>query len=142
MVHLIEPTHNERFTSLLNQFYSAMQTERAITLAIILRSSMNLIGVVNLRLPENETPHLGYWLGAAYWGKGYCTEAVLEMLRYGFSRLGLQQINARCYDNNAASEKVMRRCGMRKEPESPVTEEINGRRVRLVNYSITRNELM
>ncbi|WP_263458531.1 GNAT family N-acetyltransferase [Brenneria tiliae] len=119
-----------------------MQTERAITLAIILRSSMNLIGVVNLRLPENETPYLGYWLGAAYWGKGYCTEAVLEVLRYGFSRLGLQRINARCYDNNVASEKVMRRCGMRKEPESPVTEEINGRRVRLVNYSITCNELM
>lgn len=134
------PFSHQQSVSWINRAINAMQAGRAIILAITLRSSATLMGVVELRLPENERPQLGYWLGAAYWGNGYCTEAVKVLLRYGFRQLGFQQMNARCYDNNAASEKVMLRCGMRKEPASPITEEIKDLPVRLVNYSINRGD--
>ncbi|MCM2448476.1 GNAT family N-acetyltransferase [Rahnella sp. CG8] len=132
------PFSHQQSVNWVNRAINAMQAGQAISLAITLSESAKLIGVVNLRLPENERPQLGYWLGVAYWGKGYCTEAVQALLRYGFRQLGLEQIHARCYDNNVASEKVMLRCGMRKEPTAPITEEIKGLPVRLVNYSINR----
>src|SRR6516165_10682544 len=69
-------------------FLVNIQAEEEARLGITLRMDGRLIGGVGLRL---NSPHrhaeLGYWLGVAYWGKGYATEAAREMLRYGFEGL-------------------------------------------------------
>lgn len=127
------PFSREQSMAWVRRAIDAMRAGNAVTLAIALRATGELAGVVSLRLPANEVPHLGYWLGSAYQGKGYCT------IRYGFQELGLSQINARCSDDNASSANVMLRCGMRRQPDPAVTEEINGRYVRLVTYVVTRD---
>ncbi|QTF06577.1 GNAT family N-acetyltransferase [Brenneria izadpanahii] len=134
------PFSRQQSEDWISRAIRAMQAGEAVTLAITLRSSAALIGVVSLRLPENATPHLGYWLGAENWGKGYCTEAVRAMIHYGFRQLGLRRISARCDDDNAASKHVMLRCGMRKEQRPPMIEEIKGRRITLVDYGINRDD--
>jgi RimJ/RimL family protein N-acetyltransferase len=85
-------------------------------LAITLRADGRQIGGIGLRI---EQPHrhaeLGYWLGVAYWGKGYATEASRELLRYGFEDLRLHRMFASHFGHNPASGRVLKRIGMRYE---------------------------
>jgi [ribosomal protein S5]-alanine N-acetyltransferase len=58
---------------------------------------------------------IGYFLAKPHWGKGYATECVRAMLRFGFGPLALNRIEARCMPVNAASERVMQKVGMKSE---------------------------
>jgi [ribosomal protein S5]-alanine N-acetyltransferase len=89
--------------------------------AVELRQRGALVGTVSLytRAPdgtavlgEEGTGLLGFWLGMPYWGKGYATEAVAEVVRYGFEDRGLQRIKANHFGINTASGKVLRKVGM------------------------------
>lgn len=113
----------------------AMNSGQSIILAITVKKMRHLIGVVSLRFSENEIPQLGYWLGTEYQGKGYCTEAVNAVIEYGFERLKLPEIMARCAANNTASKNVMLRCGMQKIEETPSIKIIKKSPVLLISYS-------
>src|SRR5437016_881122 len=53
----------------------------AMTLAITLRATGEMVGNVGLRLcPQHARGELGYLIGKRYWGRGYCTEAVRAAL--------------------------------------------------------------
>lgn len=87
-----------------------------IWLAIAVRSDGRQIGGVGLRVDEqHQNAELGYWLGVAYWGQGYATEAAREMLRYGFEDLRLHRIFASHFKHNPASGRILRKLGMRYE---------------------------
>ncbi len=60
------------------------------TLAIVRRDTRELIGAIGLSLsPRFARAEVGYWIGKAFWGNGYCTEAAQAILHYGFTVLGL-----------------------------------------------------
>jgi RimJ/RimL family protein N-acetyltransferase len=54
---------------------------------------------------------LGYWLAEPYWGKGIITEAVQQMVSYGFNNVDINRIFARPFGNNIASQKVLKKAG-------------------------------
>ena len=92
------------------------------TFAMVLREGGALVGTVSLytRAPdgtavlgEEGTGLLGFWLGVPYWNKGYATEAVAEVVRYGFKERSLLRIRANHFGTNAASGRVLRKVGMR-----------------------------
>lgn len=58
---------------------------------------------------------LGYWLAEPYWGQGIITEAVKQMITYGFKHLPIKRIYARPFGFNIASQKVLEKAGMKKE---------------------------
>ena len=60
---------------------------------------------------QDETPELGYWLGAAYWGKGYATEAVHALIDYAFVDLGHAALQAGARVTNPVSRHVLEKCG-------------------------------
>ena len=64
---------------------------------------------------RNKQAELGWVLDPAYTGKGYATEAVLEMLRFSFEELGIHRVVANCFADNTASWRLMERIGMRRE---------------------------
>jgi 8-oxo-dGTP diphosphatase len=83
--------------------------------AIALRQTDRLIGGVGLNGDpgdDSDEPALGYWLGKPYWGNGYAREAVAAVIDYGFETLGLETIRAYTDPSNAASQIVLRRCGL------------------------------
>ena len=91
------------------------------TFAAVLREGETLLGTVSLytRAPdgtavlgEDGTGLLGFWLGVPYWNRGYATEAVAGVVRYGFEACGLLRIRANHFGSNAASGRVLRKVGM------------------------------
>ena len=66
--------------------------------------------------PFNPSIELGWRLAAEHWGRGYATEAAREAARFGFERLGLEEILAFTTVANRASRAVMERLGMTRDP--------------------------
>jgi len=71
-----------------------------------------LIGAVSLqRDAQNRDPKLGYWLGAAYRGHGFSTEAARSVIRHGFLAHDFTAVSVSCRITNAASRRVIEKCG-------------------------------
>jgi ribosomal-protein-alanine N-acetyltransferase len=91
-----------------------------VVFAVVLRESGQLIGAMGLVIEGKfRRAELGYWIGRPYWGNGYCTEAGLAVLEYGFQSLNLNRIHAYHFKRNPASGRVMKKLGMNHEGSSP-----------------------
>jgi RimJ/RimL family protein N-acetyltransferase len=62
-----------------------------------------------------KTAEIGYFLGEPYWNKGIMTTAVNMITEFGFNELGFARIHTGVYEYNAASQKVLEKCGYIKE---------------------------
>lgn len=85
--------------------------------AVALRSSGKLIGECGSKTlaTDSQQAEFGYTLAPAHQGRGYATEAARTLLGYLFDARGKHRVIAYCDPRNAASERVMRRLGMRRE---------------------------
>ena len=85
--------------------------------AVIERASGTLIGDAGLyRTPAGEV-ELGYTLGAAWWGRGYATEAASRWLAFAFGELGMSEVVALAEPANIGSLHVLEKLGMRRDGE-------------------------
>jgi ribosomal-protein-alanine N-acetyltransferase len=62
--------------------------------------------------PAHERAEIGYALSRQYWGQGLMTEAVREIIDYGFRVKGINRIQAMCEIPNIGSARVMEKSGM------------------------------
>jgi ribosomal-protein-alanine N-acetyltransferase len=69
------------------------------------------------RSPAGKRVEPGYFLGRQYWGKGYATEALAELIRYAFEDDGARRIDGTCVADNRRSARVMEKCGLKFEGE-------------------------
>lgn len=58
---------------------------------------------------------IGYSILRSEWGKGYATEAVNEIVRFGFEVMGLNRIEATITPGNDASVRVLEKLNFTKE---------------------------
>ena len=84
---------------------------RVVVFAIEERLSNRLIGCVGATIASG-TAEIGYWLGQAFWGRGYATEVVRRCLRVLFSNLAIQVVWATVLPENPASRRVLEKCGL------------------------------
>jgi RimJ/RimL family protein N-acetyltransferase len=84
--------------------------------AIIDRDSGALAGSISLT-PEHAhgRAELGYWIAKPFWARGYATEASRAIIAFGFESLGLNKIHAAVFLKNPASDRVIRKIGMKWE---------------------------
>ena len=76
------------------------------------------IGAVSIYLnPERDTANLGWILASEHHGHGYATEAAAALVDFARKKLGIRRFTAHCDRENAASENVMRKLGMKKVGE-------------------------
>lgn len=66
---------------------------------------------------KNSRASLGYWIAVPFWNKGFMTEAVNAIMKFGFETLNLNKIYAQHLVQNEASGKVMQKAGMILEGE-------------------------
>ncbi|SFQ83166.1 GNAT family N-acetyltransferase [Hymenobacter arizonensis] len=70
---------------------------------------------LNLGKPQFHNGEVWYKLLPGHWGQGLATEALTELLRFGFDDLRLHRIEAGCAVGNAASIRVLEKAGMTRE---------------------------
>lgn len=102
------------------------------------------IGRVFGMKPDNRTEdvELAYELGREFWGRGYMTEAVGEVLRFFFEEAGFFRVHCYHADQNPASGRVMEKCGLRYEGVMRMACVCNGGRFDQVNYALLREEYL
>ena len=80
--------------------------------AISLKGEQELIGSICLwNFSEDKTvAEVGYDLHPDYFHKGIMTEAILEVISFGFNNLQLKSIEAFTHKENANSIKLLNKC--------------------------------
>jgi len=70
------------------------------------------IGIIKIKYQNAD---VWYKLCPGFWGKGYATEALNTIIKFGFEDLKLHRIGAGCATANIASYKVLEKAGMLRE---------------------------
>lgn len=93
------------------------QSNAAIMWGISLKGSAPLIGTIGFWRIEKDhhRAEIGYMLLPDYWGRGYASEAIKQVLDFGFEILKFHSIEANINPNNLASRRVLEKQGFRKE---------------------------
>lgn len=82
------------------------------------RDTQALIGGItlgNIIRGAGQMATLGYWMDQDSAGKGYMSEAVGVVSRFGFETLGLHRLQAGCLLDNIASHRVLLKNGFEAE---------------------------
>lgn len=86
--------------------------------AIVFKETNEIVGCINILIGEasnfdiaDDEGELGFWIGVPHWGNGYATEAIEEMLDYGFEDLELKKIWCGYFSDNERSRSVQEKCG-------------------------------
>lgn len=85
--------------------------------AVVLKDSNKFIGTCGFvsEFKANNRAEVGFAIRKDCWNKGYITEALKKTLEFGFETIGYNRIEAICDVENAASARVMEKCGMKCE---------------------------
>jgi RimJ/RimL family protein N-acetyltransferase len=67
-----------------------------------------------------QAVEIGWRLPRSQWGRGYATEAVRVVLRFGFEECGLDRVVSIRHVGNVRSKRVMDKLGLRFESETTV----------------------
>lgn len=60
---------------------------------------------------ERVSAEIGYWLGESFWGRGIMSEALAAVTSYAVQTHGLTRVFALPFASNAASGRVLEKCG-------------------------------
>lgn len=84
---------------------------------IELRETGHLIGTIGFMWwnRENRSAEVGYSLARAQWNQGLMSEALREVILFGFEEMQLHRVEAQHETTNPASGRVMQKVGMREE---------------------------
>lgn len=99
--------------------FAQEQPRRIYDMGIVEKASGRLIGGITVGLLE-EVPGeaaFSYLFNRNSWGRGYATEALKAMARFGFEELGLRRLTDSCDIQNTASARVMEKAGFRRLSE-------------------------
>jgi [ribosomal protein S5]-alanine N-acetyltransferase len=94
-----------------------LKTRKQFGWGIFLKTTEDFIGEAGMNLSANrfKMGEIHYSLVPDYWGKGYATEVVKALIRFGFENLSLHRIQAGVATENVKSIKVLEKAGMIRE---------------------------
>ena len=98
-------------------------------------------GGIGIRLQSDihkKNAEIGYWLGESFWGKGIITEAIKEIIEFGFENYDINRIFAKPFGTNPASQRVLEKSGFKLEGKFEKTLLKNGEYLDELIYAIRR----
>ncbi len=117
--YLTWPTHPDidASRSVIEHWVKGYGEATSYQWAIELKEIGEPIGSISVVLQREETAmvHIGYCIGRPFWHMGYTREALAALIRFFFTTVGANRIEARFDPRNANSGRVMAACGMRYE---------------------------
>lgn len=110
------PYFEEDAIAWMNMANEGFKAKNNYMFAIRFKDTQAFMGGIGLTLDvANNRAELGYWLAEEFWNKGFTTEAVHTILKFGFEQLKLNKVVAVYLTTNKASGKVIIKNGMVKE---------------------------
>ena len=113
------PATIQETENILNEWLNLQKAIPRISHILCLRQldSSQFIGLIGLTLGKvnYKIAEIWYKIFPNFWRQGLTTEALTEILKFGFTDLGLHRIEAGCAVENIASIKVLEKAGMTKE---------------------------
>ncbi|GAB6926164.1 GNAT family N-acetyltransferase [Paenibacillus sp. JCM 10914] len=89
---------------------------------------------------RNQKAELGYVLSNVYWNHGLMTEVIRRVIQFGFDKLQLVRIEAKCHPDNIGSFKVMEKTGMELEGRLRNYLKVKDRYEDILVYSIVKSQ--
>lgn len=104
----------------------------------------DLIGACDLRdlWGRSRTAGLGIWIGQAYWGHGYGTDAVRVACRFGFGEMNLHRIELHVHETNERGRRAYERVGFKEEGRLREAHFVDGRRVDVLVMGLLSDEVL
>jgi ribosomal-protein-alanine N-acetyltransferase len=114
----------------LRRYAREMREDRAYPFFVFDAGDGALMGgatLSNVRRGVAQAASLGYWMGEAFAGKGYMSEAVGRLLAHAFGVLRLHRVEAACLPHNQPSTRLLQKAGFQREGYARSYLCINGR---------------
>jgi RimJ/RimL family protein N-acetyltransferase len=127
----------------LTEFYEANQADNCVLFAVCDKETGTHIG--NARLSNIDWIHRSAVYGRLmghpdFRGKGYGTDALIQLLRFGFHNLGINRIWSAAADANAASLRSNEKVGMTIEGTMRQAVYLKGRFRDAITLSMLRED--
>ena len=85
--------------------------EGPLAYPVLTKTGRNNIGYVQLVPLEDGSWEIGYHIAKQFTGHGYATEAVQAFLPFMAKKIGIREVRGICLRENAASRRVLEKCG-------------------------------
>ena len=86
-------------------------TEGPFVYPVIAKEGSTNLGYVQMAPLDDGSWEIGYHIAKKYTGNGYATEAVKAFLPFMTGRIGINEVYGICLAENAASVRVLKKCG-------------------------------
>ena len=125
------------------EFVEASRGDGSVAMFVIETFEGEAVGGCGLEglNPRNRSATLGIWIGRPYWGRGFGTDAVLTLCRFGFRHLNLQRIELHVYAGNERGIRAYRRVGFQVEGTLRRAQFLGGRYVDVLVMGLLEEEL-
>jgi len=110
-------TNIEEVYEIINRLELNYNENRGIRWGIVLKDSNKLIGTMGYDALQikNKRADIGYDINSHYWRKGFATETISEVIKFGFEQLDLNRIGVVVFPENIASSNLLKKFGFREE---------------------------
>jgi len=106
--NLAYPYVEKNAISWINNANQGLVNKTSYVFKIGLKENNEFIGGMGLYVKSSDNKaEVGCWIAEPFWDKGYATEVLGALLKFGFEDLGLNKIYAQHFIGNPASGKVM-----------------------------------
>jgi RimJ/RimL family protein N-acetyltransferase len=92
-------------------FVAQSSRDEGETNFLVTRPDGTIVGACGLDRRDAAAPEVGYWVGLAFRGNGYATEAVRAVIDWAFADGRHEALQAGARVTNPASRRVLEKCG-------------------------------
>ncbi|MFD1334293.1 GNAT family N-acetyltransferase [Oceanobacillus iheyensis] len=111
--------------------------------AIVWKETNQVIGTIDLIWnKKHHSAELAYAISREFWRQGIGTEAIRKIIDFGFNKMELERIQARCVPENIASYRLMETVGMTYEGTLRKSMFRKGKQDDLKMYAILQSEYL
>lgn len=108
------PEDQTELVNALDRNIKAWENGHGFSFTIVRKGTTNLLGRISIRQTEKEDNwNIGFWTHPEVQRNGIMTEVLAAVLKFGFEELSAIRIEAYHAKWNIASEKVLKKNGMR-----------------------------
>jgi ribosomal-protein-alanine N-acetyltransferase len=141
---LSEPIYStkEEVKGLLDKYISSYQNNDYYRWAIVEKDSFVCIGQIAIFLvnDKNHWCEIEYCIGSQFHRKGYATEAIKSIIKFGFENINFHKIQVCHKENNIPSNGVIQKCGFVYEGTLRDYFYMDGKYVNRCFYSMLKSE--